>query len=67
MSSRVNSSRAKGTGWRKFGDATSVPSRIVDVAAATAATVGTAANPPADPGPPIVRFTSGSTRSAGRA
>ena len=43
-SSSVISSRAKGTGWRKLGEATIVPSRIVDVAIAAAVRVGTAAN-----------------------
>ena len=42
-SSRVMSSRANGTGWRKVGDATRVPSRILSVTTAAAAKVGTAA------------------------
>ncbi len=32
------------TGWRKFGDATSVPSLIRSVTAAAAVSVGTASN-----------------------
>jgi len=43
-SSSVISSLAKGTGCRKFGDATKVPSRIVVVASAAAASTGTVAN-----------------------
>ena len=37
-------SLAKGTGWRKFGDATHVPSPIRSVTAAAAASNGTVAN-----------------------
>ena len=44
MSSSVMSSRAKGTGCRKFGEATSVPSRIVVVTVAAAVSVGMAEN-----------------------
>src|SRR2546423_11127131 len=44
MSSSVISSLANGTGWRKFGDATSVPSRIRVVAHAAAVRVGIAPN-----------------------
>ena len=44
MSSSVTSSVAKGTGWRKFGDATSGPRRIRSVALAAAVSVGTAPN-----------------------
>ena len=43
-SSSVISSRANGTGCRKFGEATSVPNRIVEVASAAAVSVGIAAN-----------------------
>jgi hypothetical protein len=44
MSSRLISSFANGTGWRKFGLATQVPSRIVEVTVAAATRVGTVAN-----------------------
>jgi hypothetical protein len=38
------SSLANGTGCRKFGEATNVPSRMVVVASAAAASTGTVAN-----------------------
>ncbi len=44
ISSSVTTSRAKATGWRNSGEATSVPNRIVLVTAAAAASVGTAPN-----------------------
>ena len=44
MSSSAVTSRAKCTGCRKFGDATSVPSRIREVTVAAAVSVGTASN-----------------------
>ena len=43
-SSRLISSLANGTGWRKFGDATNVPRRIRLVTRAAAVSVGTVAN-----------------------
>jgi hypothetical protein len=43
-SSSASRLRAKGTGWRKFGDATMVPSRIRRVTMAAAVSVGTASN-----------------------
>jgi hypothetical protein len=42
--SSVIASLASVTGWRKFGDATIVPSRIRDVAVATPVSQGIAAN-----------------------
>ena len=44
MSSNATTSLAKGTGWRKLGEATRVPSRMRSVARAAAVSVGTAAN-----------------------
>lgn len=44
MSSTAVSWRAKVTGWRKFGEATIVPSRIREVTAAAAVSVGMASN-----------------------
>ena len=44
MSSSAVSCRAKLTGCRKFGDATSVPSAIREVTIAAAVSVGTASN-----------------------
>jgi hypothetical protein len=44
MSSSAVTSRAKWTGWRKFGDATRVPIRIVDVTVAAAVSVVIASN-----------------------
>lgn len=44
MSSSAVSCRAKLTGWRKFGEATRVPSLIRDVTVAAAVRVGTASN-----------------------
>ena len=43
-SSNVTTSLAKGTGWRKLGETTRVPSRMRSVARAAAVSAGTAAN-----------------------